>query len=70
MPIYEYACDACDHRFEEWQRVSEPPIEQCPRCAARKVRKLVSLSSFALRGSGWYVTDYKNKGKAGKESNA
>ena len=68
MPIYEYACEACDHRFEAWQRMSDAPVEQCPRCAAPRARRLISLSSFALKGSGWYATDYKKTSTAGAEA--
>jgi putative FmdB family regulatory protein len=65
MPIYEYRCNACGHEFEEWQKMSDAPIRTCPKCRARKVEKLISQSSFQLKGSGWYVTDYGRKGSAG-----
>ncbi len=58
MPIYEYHCDHCGSDFEVMQRVSEPPVETCERCGAGPVHKLISQSSFILKGSGWYVTDY------------
>lgn len=58
MPIYEYRCGACGADFEKLQRVSDaPPV--CPRCAASDVARRVSLSSFQLKGTGWYSTDYK-----------
>ena len=63
MPIYEYACDACEHRFETWQSIKEPPLARCPACQAERARRLISTTSFALKGSGWYVTDYKSKPK-------
>ncbi|HDD52484.1 MAG TPA: zinc ribbon domain-containing protein [Thermosulfidibacter takaii] len=60
MPIYEYKCDACGHRFEKLQSFGEEPVKTCPRCGG-EVRKLISRSSFILRGSGWYATDYARK---------
>ena len=60
MPIYEYACDKCG-TFEVSQRITEKPLSRCPTCKA-KVRKLISSTSFQLKGSGWYVTDYAGKG--------
>jgi putative FmdB family regulatory protein len=56
MPIYEYQCDACGV-FEVSQRITEDPLKKCPTCKA-KVRRLISNTSFMLKGSGWYVTDY------------
>jgi putative FmdB family regulatory protein len=66
MPIYEYVCNACGHEFEEWQKISDAPVRTCPTCGKRKVERLVSLSAFHLKGTGWYVTDYAGK-KAGSE---
>ncbi len=60
MPIYEYECPKCGV-FEAMQKITDPPLKRCPTCKSR-VRKLVSLSSFQLKGSGWYATDYANKG--------
>ncbi len=54
MPIYEYECQACGHRFEEWQKMSDDPIKVCPKCKKRKVEKLISQTSFQLKGGGWY----------------
>lgn len=65
MPLYEYACESCGHRFEAIQRFSDPPIEACPKCGAG-VRKLVSSPAFQFKGSGWYVTDYARKTEAPK----
>ncbi|MDY0297650.1 MAG: zinc ribbon domain-containing protein [Acidobacteriota bacterium] len=64
MPIYEYRCTQCGRTFEVLQRINAEPLQQCIHCGG-KVEKLVSASSFQLKGSGWYVTDYahKNKGK-------
>jgi putative FmdB family regulatory protein len=53
MPIYEYECQACAHRFEEWQKMSDKPVKVCPRCKARRVEKLISHTSFQLKGGGW-----------------
>ena len=63
MPIYEYACDHCGV-FEEMQRITDAPLAKCPKCK-RKVRRLISQTSFQLKGSGWYVTDYARKGNGG-----
>ena len=61
MPIYEYVCNSCGHEFEEWQKITDVPVQKCPSCGKRKVERLVSLSAFHLKGSGWYVTDYAGK---------
>ena len=66
MPIYEYHCTACDHEFEEIQKVSDDPITDCPACHKPKAEKLVSAAGFQLKGTGWYVTDFRDKGKAPK----
>lgn len=68
MPIYEYACQKCGE-FEVMQRITEATLERCPKCR-RKVKKLISNTSFQLKGSGWYVTDYarKGNGNGAKES--
>ena len=63
MPIYEYACEHCGV-FEEMQRINDPPLAKCPKCK-RKVRRLISQTSFQLKGSGWYVTDYARKANGG-----
>ena len=60
MPIYEYKCRKCGKQFEAFQGITEPELKSCRYCKG-KVNKLVSLSSFALKGSGWYVTDYAGK---------
>ena len=60
MPIYEYKCKKCGGQFEAFQGISDPELKSCKFCKG-KVQKLVSLSSFSLKGSGWYVTDYKGK---------
>lgn len=63
MPLYEYQCDSCGHRFELIQRFSDPLVEACPSCGGA-VRKLPSSPAIQFKGSGWYVTDYAQKGKA------
>lgn len=60
MPLYEYQCDACAHRFEVIQRFSDPPIEVCPKCGG-VVHKLLSSPAIQFKGSGWYITDYARK---------
>jgi putative FmdB family regulatory protein len=57
MPVYEYQCSACRHIEEAFQKISDPPLAECPRCKG-PLSKLISHSSFHLKGSGWYVTDY------------
>src|SRR5437016_4682580 len=63
MPLYEYECDACSHRFEVIQKLSDPPIEKCPVCGGT-VHKLQSAPSFQFKGTGWYATDYAKKDPA------
>lgn len=65
MPIYEYSCPKCGE-FEVTQRITEDPLKKCPTCKS-KVRKLISNTSFQLKGSGWYVTDYAGKKSGDKE---
>lgn len=60
MPIYEYQCKKCGHQTELWQKFSDPPLERCDQCNG-KMKKLISQSTFHLKGSGWYVTDYASK---------
>ena len=68
MPIYEYHCRACDHEFEEMQKITDGPLRKCPECAALKLERLVSRSSFQLKGGGWYVTEYGGKKASGGDS--
>ncbi|MXY51521.1 MAG: zinc ribbon domain-containing protein [Gammaproteobacteria bacterium] len=63
MPIYEYACRACDHAFETMQKASESPLEDCPECGEPQLKKLLSAPVFRLKGSGWYETDFKSGDK-------
>ena len=62
MPVYEYACEKCKHEFEAEQRISDDPIRTCPQCRARKVKRLISRTSFVLKGSGWYSDLYASPG--------
>ncbi|HEX5605057.1 MAG TPA: zinc ribbon domain-containing protein [Candidatus Binatia bacterium] len=63
MPIYEYQCQKCG-TFEATQRITDKPLAKCPTCKG-KVKKLISNTSFQLKGTGWYVTDYARKGQNG-----
>jgi putative FmdB family regulatory protein len=67
MPTYEYHCKACDLEFEREQRISDPPVKTCPRCKARQVKRLISRTSFHLKGGGWYSDLYSKPGKGGKK---
>jgi putative FmdB family regulatory protein len=62
MPIYEYKCNKCALEFEVMQRFSDAPIKKCEECGG-VVEKMISLSSFHLKGGGWYATEYGNKKK-------
>ena len=65
MPIYEYQCRRCEHRFELIQKFSDKPRKRCPECSGT-VDRLISPPAIRFKGSGWYVTDYANK-KSDKE---
>ncbi len=62
MPIYEYACEKCESEFEAEQRITDDPIKSCPRCKSRKVKRLISKTSFVLKGGGWYSDLYSSSG--------
>lgn len=62
MPIYEYRCEVCGHRLEVIQKFSDPPLTQCPNCKGR-LSKVLAPPALMFKGTGWYVTDYSNKGK-------
>ena len=68
MPLYEYECEACAHRFERIQKFSDPPVDTCPTCGKGPVRKLLSSPAIQFKGSGWYITDYARKGGSDKSS--
>ena len=61
MPIYEYACEECGKIFEEFQSIKADPLSTCKLCGSKSVHRIVSQTSFILKGSGWYVTDYARK---------
>ena len=63
MPIYEYECNSCGTDHEFIQKFSEGPKRKCPACGALRLRKKVSAAAFHLKGSGWYVTDFRDKDK-------
>ncbi len=60
MPIYEYGCGSCGHLFEELQRSTDPDPERCPACGAGEVERVISRTSFLLKGGGWYAQDYSS----------
>jgi putative FmdB family regulatory protein len=68
MPIYEYQCDACEHRFERIQKFSDPLVDVCPNCGKHEVRKLLSSPAIQFKGSGFYINDYASKGSAGTDA--
>ncbi len=68
MPIYEYQCEKCGH-FEVTQKITENSLKRCPTCKG-KVKKLISNTSFQLKGTGWYITDYGRKDRVSTEKKA
>ena len=74
MPVYEYLCKACDHEFEREQRITDKPLKKCPACGAMQAKRLISRTSFVLKGGGWYSDLYSTpradsaKGANGGES--
>jgi putative FmdB family regulatory protein len=63
MPIYEYRCTSCQAELEKLQKINDPPLVECPECGKDSLVKLISASSFRLKGSGWYETDFKTGSK-------
>ncbi len=61
MPIYEYRCEACGKHTELVQKFSDTPATDCPHCHKPQLNKLISAAAFHLKGTGWYVTDFKDK---------
>lgn len=70
MPLYEYECEACGQRFEVIQKFSDPPADRCTACGKGPVRRLLSSPAIQFKGSGWYVTDYAQKGKSEPKADA
>ena len=66
MPIYEYRCEACGFQKEFLQRISDAPLKDCPECGKGSLTKMVTAAGFQLKGSGWYATDFKDKGSKPK----
>src|SRR4026208_1153953 len=64
VPLYEYQCDACGCRFEVIQKFSDPAVESCKECGKGPVRRLPSSPAIQFKGTGWYITDYAQKGKS------
>lgn len=64
MPIYAYRCEACGHAKDVLQKISDDPLTVCPACGADAFRKQVTAAGFQLKGSGWYVTDFRDGGGA------
>ena len=64
MPLYEYQCKACHHRFEKIQKFSDPLVTECPECGEDEVEQMISAPAVQFKGSGWYVTDYAKKGSS------
>ncbi len=67
MPIYEYECRKCHHRFERIQKFSDPLVKKCPSCRGGRVEKLLSPAAVHFKGTGWYVTDYARKSSGKKD---
>ncbi len=63
MPIYEYECERCGKVEEKWQKTRDEACEPCPDCSG-PMRKVISGTTFVLKGTGWYVTDYARKGSS------
>jgi putative FmdB family regulatory protein len=69
MPTYEYVCSKCGHHFEKFQSMSAAPLKKCPKCSKAALKRLVGGGAgLIFKGSGFYITDYKNKGQAKPES--
>ncbi len=70
MPLYEYQCEACHRRFEVIRKFSDPELDVCSLCGKGPVQRLLSSPAIQFKGSGWYITDYSQKGKSGSESSS
>lgn len=69
MPIYEYGCGACGHKFEEQQKMADPPLKVCPQCNKESLEKLIAPTTFVLKGGGWYKDGYGNPNKTPRTEN-
>ncbi len=68
MPTYEYACPKCGHQFEQFQSMRDEPLKKCPKCKKTGVKRLLGTGAgLIFKGSGFYITDYKNKSGGKKE---
>lgn len=65
MPLYEFQCESCEYQFELRQKFSDDPVTECPKCGG-PVKKLISQSAFALKGSGWYAEGYSKNSETKK----
>lgn len=70
MPIYAYRCAACGHSRDVLQKLSDAPLTTCPACGAEQFSKQITAAGFQLRGSGWYVTDFRNNGSGAGSASA
>lgn len=70
MPIYAYKCESCGHAKDVLQKISDAPLTDCPACGASSFRKQLTAAGFQLKGSGWYVTDFRNGGGAAASTTA
>ena len=70
MPLYEYRCEVCTGRFEVIRKFSDPELQVCTLCGKGPVQRLMSSPAIQFKGSGWYITDYSQKGKAATESSS
>ncbi|MVW71358.1 FmdB family zinc ribbon protein [Bordetella sp. 15P40C-2] len=70
MPIYAYRCSACGHAQDVLQKMSDAPLTVCPECGQSTYTKQVTAAGFQLKGSGWYVTDFRNNGSSGGASSS
>lgn len=68
MPTYDYICIECSNEFEEFQKMSDPHLENCPQCSGSLRRKIGGGAGLLFKGSGFYITDYKNSGQSKKDS--
>ncbi len=67
MPTYVYRCESCEHQEDVWQKITAPHLTHCPSCAQDTFRRQLTVSNFQLKGSGWYVTDFRDGNKSSSE---